>query len=340
MAPRDDLVAATTLQKHQYQLQYAVWEAATKGINNQIDALTAAARQALTREATEGFDPQTQQALNTADTQRTTLQQLLVVQANKWIALRLQKVTYHLTPEQQKQYSELQSQLSEFDPHKPLPLPTALAVNDIGASAPPTHRLAAGDYNKPEEEVQPGFPEFLGLSEPVLPPNLPVGTTGRRSALALWLTRPDHPLTARVMINRLWAHHFGVGIVGTPNDFGAMGDLATHPQLLDWLASEFVASGYSLKAIHRLMVTSAAYRQTSFVDPQNPEQAKAEQGRWDRRVVVASPRRAIARRGNSRRDFASGRRFEFANVRPQRPPEFARRGRSLCLGPRPHRARS
>jgi hypothetical protein len=284
MAPRDDLVAATMLQKHQYQLQYAAWQAATKDIQARIDALTAEARQALVREAVEGFDPQTQQALNTPDAQRTPLQRLLVVQANKWIALRLQKVFNHLTPDQQKPYSELQGKLSEFDTQKPLPLPTALAVNDIGATAPPTHRLTAGDYDKPEDEVQPGFPVFLGMSEPVIPPNLPAGTTGRRAALAVWLTRPDHPLTARVLVNRLWAHHFGVGIVGTPNDFGVMGDSATHPQLLDWLAAEFVAKGYSLKAMHRLMVTSATYRQTSFLDPANSEQAKAERAdsadRW------------------------------------------------------------
>ena len=284
MAPRDDLVAATPIERHQYQLKRAAWEAATTEIRAQIDSLTAAARQSLIREATDGFDPDTQRALNTPESRRTPFQQELVVQAEKWIAIRLQKVFDRLTPDQQKRYSELQGKLSEFDTHKPLPLPTALAVSDIGPQAPPTYRLATGDYHKPQEEVHPGFPEFLGLSEPVFPANLPSGTTGRRAALANWLTRPDHPLTARVMVNRLWAHHFGVGIVGTPNDFGATGDSATHPELLDWLASEFVASGCSLKAMHRLMVTSAAYCQTSFVDPKNMQQAKAEKAdetdRW------------------------------------------------------------
>src|SRR4029077_20874407 len=87
-------------------------------------------------------------------------------------------------------------------------------------------------------------------------------TTGRRGTLARWLTRPEHPLTARVMINRLWQHHFGRGLVATPSDFGTQGDPATHPELLDWLACEFTApregrraQGWSLKAMHRLMVT-------------------------------------------------------------------------------------
>jgi hypothetical protein len=88
-------------------------------------------------------------------------------------------------------------------------------------------------------------------------------TTGRRATLARWLTNPDNPLTARVLVNRLWQHHFGRGIVGTPSDFGRMGDKPTHPELLDWLAGEFIASGWSMKAMHRLIVTSATYRQSA-----------------------------------------------------------------------------
>jgi hypothetical protein len=198
-----------------------------------------------------------------------------VIQANKWIEFRLQKLANRLTESQQKRYAELQSKLSEFDTHKPLPLPGALAVVDVGSHAPPTYRLSTGDYRKPQEEVRAGFPAFLGASEMVMPPNLRVGTTGRRAALAAWLCRPDHPLTARVMMNRLWAHHMGDGIVATPNDFGTMGQSPTHPELLDWLAAEFVACGYSQKAMHRLMVTSATYCQTSLYDPADPEQAKA-----------------------------------------------------------------
>ena len=82
-------------------------------------------------------------------------------------------------------------------------------------------------------------------------------------ALARWLTRPDNPLTARVIVNRLWQHHFGRGIVATPSDFGVRGEAPTHPELLDWLATELVAQGWRLKPLHRLMVTSATYRQSS-----------------------------------------------------------------------------
>jgi len=143
-----------------------------------------------------------------------------------------------------------------------------MAVSDGAGPAPPTHVLDAGDYRKPEEAVSAGFPVFLGRSEPVsitTMPAPPVG--GRRAALARWLTIPDHPLTARVIANRLWQHHFGQGIVASSNDFGAMGDAPSHPALLDWLACELVEKRWSLKALHRLMVLSATYQQSSLVEP-------------------------------------------------------------------------
>ncbi len=150
-----------------------------------------------------------------------------------------------------------------------------MTVVDATGPAPPTHRLAVGDYRKPLEEVTPGFPAFLGASEPQVAPPPGGASSGRRAALAEWLCRPDHPLTSRVMVNRIWQHHFGRGIVATPNDFGAMGQPPSHPELLDWLAVEFVESGYSIKAMHRLMVTSATYRQSSRVDLDSPLHAKA-----------------------------------------------------------------
>jgi hypothetical protein len=96
-------------------------------------------------------------------------------------------------------------------------------------------------------------------------------STGRRLALAQWLTRPDHPLTGRVLVNRIWRQHFGRGIVATLDNFGRTGARPTHPELLDWLAIEFVSNGWSLKQLHRLMMTSAAYRQTSRVRPEHAE---------------------------------------------------------------------
>ena len=123
--------------------------------------------------------------------------------------------------------------------------------------------LGTGSYLNPREEVQPGFLSILDPNPAVVPEPVREGSTGRRSALAMWLTDPSNPLTARVMVNRIWHHHFGRGIVATPSDFGMMGERPTHPELLDWLAAEFVDSGWSVKHMHRLIMLSSTYRQSA-----------------------------------------------------------------------------
>ena len=125
----------------------------------------------------------------------------------------------------------------------------------------PVHLLERGELNKPRQRMQPALPQALAKATGT-PPELP-RPFGSRKQLALWLTRPDHPLTARVIVNRIWQWHFGRGIVETPNDFGKMGRRPSHPALLDWLASGFVADGWKIKNLHRLIMNSAAYRQSS-----------------------------------------------------------------------------
>jgi hypothetical protein len=122
-----------------------------------------------------------------------------------------------------------------------------------------TSLLRRGDPMQPIEPMVPDTPAVLGTLD------LPIDAEDRdrRLALARHLTSPDHPLTARVMVNRVWQHHFGTGIVATPSDFGRMGEPPSHPELLDWLAIEFVRNGWSLKALHRLIVSSKTYRQAS-----------------------------------------------------------------------------
>jgi hypothetical protein len=125
-------------------------------------------------------------------------------------------------------------------------------------------------------------------------------TTGRRTQLAHWLTRADHPLTARVIVNRLWQHHFGRGIVATPNDFGLQGERPTHPELLDWLSVELVENGWSLKHIHRLIVASKTYRLTSAIDPNDPNIKKAIELDRDNKLLWRANRRRLD--GESIRD--------------------------------------
>lgn len=128
---------------------------------------------------------------------------------------------------------------------------------------PPTRRFVRGDVTAPDEVVTPGALSAIATLSPDfgLAPEAP--EADRRRAFADWLTDPRHPLPARVMANRVWHHHFGLGLVATPNDFGLVGARPSHPELLDWLAARFIESGWSVKSLHRLIVHSAAYRQSS-----------------------------------------------------------------------------
>jgi hypothetical protein len=156
--------------------------------------------------------------------------------------------------------------------------PMIRALWDRGQPSP-TYLLNRGDYLQPRDLVEPDVPRVLASAIGALEIKAPWangGKTGRRLSFAKWLTRKDHPLTARVMVNRLWKHHFGHGLVRTLDDFGKAGEQPTHPELLDWLAVEFMDSGWSIKHMHRLILTSRAYRQTSRVsheqlkrDPEN-----------------------------------------------------------------------
>jgi hypothetical protein len=169
----------------------------------------------------------------------------------------------------------------------------ALGFTDAGREAPPLHLLANGDVHRPDDVVGPGYLSLVAeLRRPVEPPPPDAATTHRRLQLAQWITDPRNPLTARVIVNRVWQHHFGQGLVRTPNNFGRKGDAPTHPALLDWLAATFVegsegsaaapksggrAAGFAwrLKPLHRLIVTSAAYRMSS-VNPREAAYARAD----------------------------------------------------------------
>jgi hypothetical protein len=159
------------------------------------------------------------------------------------------------------------------------PPPTIRAVWDRGEPSP-TYILRRGEHNKPGPLVGPGVPSVLtdGRTPFDVTPPFPNGTnrTGRRLAFANWLTQPEHPLTARVIVNRVWYHHFGTGLVKTLENFGTKGERPSHPELLDWLAVKFVERDWSIKDLHRLMMNSQTYRQSSRItgdrrkaDPQN-----------------------------------------------------------------------
>ncbi len=162
---------------------------------------------------------------------------------------------------------------------------TTMVVRERVKNPRETHRLIQGDFTRPDEVVHPGVPG-------VLPTLTTESERADRMALARWLFDPGHPLTSRVTVNRIWQAHFGRGLVATENDFGTQGAPPSHPELLDWLAREFIALGWSQKALHRLIVTSATYRQASehrpdlaSIDPENIKLARQSRIRLDAELI-------------------------------------------------------
>jgi hypothetical protein len=295
IVPRDDVPAMAPQEREKYASQLQAWEAATSEIRQQIEELVEPVRKQAMQDLTVAYDADTKAAWLTPSEKRTTRQQQLWLLSRRQLTLLLAKRLKRMEGAAKTKYDDLQKQLAAWDHLKPQTPPTAMSVMDGAGPAPPVHILATGDYRKPLAEVTPGFPEFLGnpwqvsaelnpLSNPAVeapsssltPPTPAPSSNRRRAELARWLTHPEHPLTARVMMNRVWQHHFGRGIVVTANDFGAMGAAPTHPLLLDWLAAEFVSQGWSLKAMHRLILKSAVYQQSSQVDLQLPAHAHAK----------------------------------------------------------------
>jgi hypothetical protein len=273
MLQRDDVSLLPSAEYQPREQKMHIWLEKTAELRREMDGMLKPIGAAIFKEIAETLDTETQESLRLTAAQRTPLQRQLALLGGKQIDNRFLRMYRRLSPERRAHFEELKKKLAEFDAVKPAELPVAMAVCDVGPEAPPTYRLGGGDYHRKKEQVQPGFPECLDDREPEI--HAPAGSTGRRAALAQWLSQPDHPLTGRVMVNRIWAHYFGKGIVGTPNDFGKMGQAPTHPELLDYLASELVRNGWSLKAIHRLIVMSATYRQASApahpqaLDPEN-----------------------------------------------------------------------
>ncbi len=180
-------------------------------------------------------------------------------------------------------YTERQARIAELEAREPK-FVTTLVVNER-ANRRDTHVFVRGDFENKGDQVSPGVPR-------VLPPLEAARGIHDRLDLARWLVSPEAPLTARVTVNRIWQRYFGLGIVETENDFGAQGKPPSHPELLDWLASEFVESGWSLKKLHRLILSSATYRQSSRarsdlreVDPRNRLLARASRLRLEAEII-------------------------------------------------------
>lgn len=232
--------------------------------------------------------PALRAALDTPADQRTPEQQQLLA-TNPQLAIT-PGVLYQFNPQAAEELKKIDGEIAALRGQKPAQEFLAALVERAGAAAP-THRFHRGDYRQPLEAVAPATLSVLhptGLPQPLATLATPSGSSGRRLAWARWLTSPDNPLTTRVLVNRVWLHHFGRGLVATPADFGRLGVPPSQPRLLDWLAGEFRAEGFRLKRLHRLILTSLAYRQSSYatpdqraLDPENRHFARQQLRRLD-----------------------------------------------------------
>jgi hypothetical protein len=180
------------------------------------------------------------------------------------VTSRIAEAEKRLAAAEPAKQAAVKAELEELKRGLPPPVPMALGAQEGGipdtayAGFHNARVRIRGDIQRMGEEVPRGFPAVLTRA------GTPATLSGSgRWALALWLSSPDHPLTARVMANRIWQHHFGEGLVRTPSNFGKLGEAPTHPELLDWLARRFVDSGWSVKGLHRRILLSEAYRRSS-----------------------------------------------------------------------------
>jgi len=261
LLPRDDLPYASPEQIAAYDRSLSDWESQTEDLRRQIDEIEAPYLLRAANIAIDKFPPDIRPMIRRPAADRGPFEQQLAELAGRQLAIEYERVDFdkQLKGEKKARWQELKGQLAELAKQKPKPLPMVMTVTDVAPEAPPTLIPS-----KRPREVEPGFLTVLDPgSAAIEPPAATSMSTGRRTALANWITSQENPLATRVIVNRLWQHHFGKGIVATTSDLGRLGERPSHPELLDWLARRFVADGWSMKSMHRLMVTSATYRQAS-----------------------------------------------------------------------------
>jgi hypothetical protein len=235
----------------------AAWEAKTAEIRAAMARIEGPYRKKAQARERGRFPPEYANLIDLPFGKRSPLEKQIAAMVEKQVYGRADGAKSLKGAEKEK-YESLKAELAKFAKEKPAELPVAMAMADL-PEPPPTPLLKRGDWRKPGDELDPGFISVI-TDRPAKAGRVN-GSPGRRAALANWIASKDNPLTARVIVNRLWQHHFGHGIVRTSSDFGVAGDKPTHPELLDWLASELVEKKWGLKHIHRLLVTSTAYRQ-------------------------------------------------------------------------------
>lgn len=253
-----DLNIATDDERDAFSAELLQVTLQLKPIKNQIDAIDNPIRSRLIQAKKAALEPIYQDALNTPADQRSPIQKQLVKDAQTLIKVTWDEILAELTPEQKHKRDALRQQKHTLEAQ--LPIPKQITVVTDKGEAPPTYVLIRGEVHDKGPRVGPAVPRVLRDRAPMPTPS---GDRPSRLELAQWLTDPANPLPSRVIVNRIWQHNLGSGIVTTPNDFGRRGARPTHPALLDWLAGELIRDGWHLKHVQRLILTSAAYRHST-----------------------------------------------------------------------------
>ncbi len=269
----DQEVLVFGAERTEYAEERAAWEAKTKDIRAEMDQMAKPYLAAMYKENFDKFPEEIQDAITTAPEKRTPIQWQMYYKAKPQLQHSEEEAAKKMKGAEAQRWKGLEAELAKYDDIKPPDLPVAQAMIDNGSEAPKEYVLKGGVYDAYGEEVQPGFLSILDPDPAKIVKPAGLNSTGRRSALANWLADPQNPLTPRVMVNRIWHYHFGQGIVGTPSDFGMMGERPANKELLDYLAATFVENGWSIKKMHRLIMLSNTYRQSSAY---NPDAAKMD----------------------------------------------------------------
>lgn len=259
--PEDKLLATPQEQKD-YEQKLKVWMDATSAPRAVIDSILEPRYAKAAEKAMSLFPEEVQAMYAKPKEQRTPYEEQVVQLAYRQAVLERTRYKTDKIPEPEAtRLKEARAELAQFDSIKPKDPLTAFVVGETGLKPAPASFVTrkAGKV-----DTQPGFLTILHPEDAKIPePKEGAATSGRRIVLANWLADPKNPLTTRVIVNRVWQYHFGRGLVATASDFGRLGELPTHPELLDWLTSDFLANGWRLKPLHKKILLSATYRQTA-----------------------------------------------------------------------------
>jgi hypothetical protein len=264
-----DLPLAGDAEKQAHEAATKAHAARLAPIRKEIDAIEKPHRDRLRDQKRKTVEKKFLDALEIPKDKRDEEQTRLAKEAEAQLKVAWDEVLAVLPPAEKERRAALRRQMHAIDDEAPEPLAAAFAVANMD-TAPKTHILKIGNHKMKLGEVEPGLLRVMTSATVTASPN------GRRADLANWIASPSHPLTARVMVNRIWQLRMGSGIVATPNDFGVLGSRPSNQKLLDWLATEFIRGGWSVKNIDRLIVTSNVYRQSAAwneagrkADPEN-----------------------------------------------------------------------